>query len=73
MNPSCIKKNKAKNISANTKLTAGPAIEIFPFLSLLTLPLIITAPGAANTTPKNEIIIEYHLKKKLIDKKYLKK
>ena len=39
--------------NANTIFTIGPAIEIFPRCSPVTLPAIITAPGAAKTNPKN--------------------
>ena len=55
MNPSV--KINAKPIKriAKTKLVAGPAREIFPFLSFPTCPAIITAPGAANTIPKKEV------------------
>src|SRR3989344_25880 len=50
-------KVKKRKIKAKAILIEGPAIEIFPFLSLLTYPWIITAPGAANTNPKKLIAI----------------
>jgi len=44
---------RIKNIPAMKIFVAGPAMEIFPLSSLVGIPHIVTAPGAAKTTPKN--------------------
>ena len=44
-------------MAASIMLTIGPAREIFPFLLVVTWPEMKTAPGAANTKPRNDDII----------------
>lgn len=47
----------SKNITAKIMLIIGPAAAIFPYLLLVTVPEIITPPGAANTNPNKDITI----------------
>lgn len=44
---------RTKNIAAMKIFVAGPATEILPLSSSEGAPAITTAPGAANTIPKN--------------------